>query len=152
MTHETGEVGAAAETWACEIFLDKVAGARFCALTPVWSMDNKCWAVKGRPQSTTEESCGSSPQPLCVSFFIFYFPVVADAPFSQLAYKFDWILQRETERDQQFFGVMKLLLISVFMAFFAVVQVFCEENEPREDTDYWTSSNQIQVGYTCALG
>ncbi|KAG7225385.1 hypothetical protein INR49_027374, partial [Caranx melampygus] len=42
---------------------------------------------------------------------------------------------------------MKLLLLSVFMAFFAAVQVFCEENEPREDADYWTSSNQIQDGW-----
>uniref|UniRef100_A0A3B4YGW4 Tachykinin precursor 1 n=1 Tax=Seriola lalandi dorsalis TaxID=1841481 RepID=A0A3B4YGW4_SERLL len=43
---------------------------------------------------------------------------------------------------------MKLLLLPVLMAFFAVVQVFCEENEPREEADYWTSSNQIQVVYT----
>lgn len=40
---------------------------------------------------------------------------------------------------------MKLLLLPVLMAFFAIAQVFCEENDPKEDADYWTSSNQIQV-------
>lgn len=40
---------------------------------------------------------------------------------------------------------MKLLVLPVFLAFFAVSQVFCEETEPREEADYWTSSNQIQV-------
>uniref|UniRef100_A0A672ZQ84 Tachykinin precursor 1 n=1 Tax=Sphaeramia orbicularis TaxID=375764 RepID=A0A672ZQ84_9TELE len=39
---------------------------------------------------------------------------------------------------------MKLLLLPVLMAFFAITQVFCEENNPREEADYWTSSNQIQ--------
>ncbi|XP_069031944.1 protachykinin-1 isoform X2 [Embiotoca jacksoni] len=42
---------------------------------------------------------------------------------------------------------MKFLLLPVLMAFFAVAQVFCEENEPKEETDYWTSSNQIQDGW-----
>lgn len=40
---------------------------------------------------------------------------------------------------------MKLLLLPVLMAFFAVAQVFCEEIDPKEESDYWTSSNQIQV-------
>ncbi|KAM7383761.1 hypothetical protein PAMA_011220 [Pampus argenteus] len=39
---------------------------------------------------------------------------------------------------------MKLLLLPVLMALFAVAQVFCEENDPKEEADYWTSSNQIQ--------
>lgn len=43
------------------------------------------------------------------------------------------------------FGIMKLLLLPVLMAFFAVAQVFCEEIDPKEESDYWTSSNQIQV-------
>ncbi|XP_028255127.1 protachykinin-1 [Parambassis ranga] len=43
---------------------------------------------------------------------------------------------------------MKFLLLPVLMAFFfAVAQVFGEENEPKEDTDYWASSNQIQDGW-----
>lgn len=37
---------------------------------------------------------------------------------------------------------MKFLLFPVLMAFVAVVQVFCEE--PKEEADYWTSSNHIQ--------
>lgn len=41
---------------------------------------------------------------------------------------------------------MKLLLLPVLMAFVAVAQVFCE-NDPKEDVDYWTNSNQIQVLY-----
>lgn len=40
---------------------------------------------------------------------------------------------------------MKLLLLPVLMAFFAVAQVYCEEIDPKEEVDYWTSSNQIQV-------
>lgn len=40
---------------------------------------------------------------------------------------------------------MKFLLLPVLMALLAVAQVFCEGNEPREDADYWTSANQIQV-------
>ncbi|XP_070841523.1 protachykinin-1 isoform X1 [Chaetodon trifascialis] len=42
---------------------------------------------------------------------------------------------------------MKLLLLPVLMAFFAVTQVFCEENDPKEEADYWTSTNQIQDGW-----
>nr|XP_046273998.1 protachykinin-1 isoform X2 [Scatophagus argus] len=42
---------------------------------------------------------------------------------------------------------MKLLLLPVLMAFFAVAQVFCEENDPKEEVDYWTSTNQIQDGW-----
>eukprot|EP00064_Thunnus_orientalis_P006888 superscaffoldBa00000738_g6907 len=41
---------------------------------------------------------------------------------------------------------MKLLLLPVLMALFAVAQVFCE-NDPKEEVDYWTSSNQIQDGW-----
>lgn len=40
---------------------------------------------------------------------------------------------------------MKFLLLPVLVVFFAAAQVFCEENDPKEETDYWTSSNQIQV-------
>ncbi|XP_020494288.1 protachykinin-1 [Labrus bergylta] len=40
---------------------------------------------------------------------------------------------------------MKLLLFPVLMAFVAVAQVFCED--PKEEADYWTSSNQIQDGW-----
>ncbi|KAK2829968.1 hypothetical protein Q5P01_017899 [Channa striata] len=42
---------------------------------------------------------------------------------------------------------MKLLLLPVLVAFFAVVQVRCEENEPKGEVDYWTNSNQIQDGW-----
>lgn len=42
---------------------------------------------------------------------------------------------------------MKLLLLPVLMALFTVAQVSCEENDPKEEADYWTSSNQIQVDY-----
>lgn len=45
-------------------------------------------------------------------------------------------------------GTMKLLLLPVVMAVFAVAQVFCEDNAPKEEADYWTSSNQMQVGGT----
>lgn len=41
---------------------------------------------------------------------------------------------------------MKFLLVAVLMALFAAAQVSCEENDPKEDTDYWTSTNQIQNG------
>lgn len=40
---------------------------------------------------------------------------------------------------------MKLLLLPILMTFVAVAQVFCEEIDPKEEVDYWTSSNQIQV-------
>lgn len=43
---------------------------------------------------------------------------------------------------------MKFLLLPVLVAFLAVAQVYCEENEPKEETDYWTSSNEIQVMYS----
>lgn len=43
---------------------------------------------------------------------------------------------------------MKLLLLSVLMAFLAIAQVFCEEIDPKEETDYWTSTSQIQVTAT----
>ncbi|KAG8005004.1 Protachykinin, partial [Nibea albiflora] len=42
---------------------------------------------------------------------------------------------------------MKLLLLPVLMALFTVAQVSCEENDPKEEADYWTSSNQIQDGW-----
>lgn len=40
---------------------------------------------------------------------------------------------------------MKLLFLPLLMALIAVAQVFCEDGEPKEGADYWTSSNQIQV-------
>lgn len=39
---------------------------------------------------------------------------------------------------------MKFLLPSVVI-FFVLCQVFGEESGPKEDLDYWTGSNQIQV-------
>uniref|UniRef100_A0A3P9PBY5 Tachykinin precursor 1 n=1 Tax=Poecilia reticulata TaxID=8081 RepID=A0A3P9PBY5_POERE len=39
---------------------------------------------------------------------------------------------------------MKLLFLPLLMALIAVAQVFCEDGEPKEGADYWTSSNQIQ--------
>uniref|UniRef100_A0A3B3VW52 Tachykinin precursor 1 n=2 Tax=Poecilia TaxID=8080 RepID=A0A3B3VW52_9TELE len=39
---------------------------------------------------------------------------------------------------------MKLLFLPLLMALIAVAQVFCEDAEPKEGADYWTSSNQIQ--------
>uniref|UniRef100_A0A8C9X0X5 Tachykinin precursor 1 n=1 Tax=Sander lucioperca TaxID=283035 RepID=A0A8C9X0X5_SANLU len=43
--------------------------------------------------------------------------------------------------------MMKLLLLPVLMALLVVAQVFGEENDIKEDADYWTSSNQIQDGW-----
>ncbi|XP_075962085.1 protachykinin-1 [Anarhichas minor] len=43
--------------------------------------------------------------------------------------------------------MMKLVILPVLMAFFAVAQVFCEENDPKQDADYWTNSNDIQDGW-----
>lgn len=40
---------------------------------------------------------------------------------------------------------MKFLLVAVLVTLFAAAHVSCEENDPKEDTDYWTSTNQIQV-------
>uniref|UniRef100_A0A3P8S821 Tachykinin precursor 1 n=1 Tax=Amphiprion percula TaxID=161767 RepID=A0A3P8S821_AMPPE len=42
---------------------------------------------------------------------------------------------------------MKFQLLPVLMAFFAVAQVFCDDNEPKGDADYWASNNQIQDGW-----
>uniref|UniRef100_A0A3B3ZIZ2 Tachykinin domain-containing protein n=1 Tax=Periophthalmus magnuspinnatus TaxID=409849 RepID=A0A3B3ZIZ2_9GOBI len=42
---------------------------------------------------------------------------------------------------------MKLLLLPLLMAVFATCQVYGEESNPREDVDFWTSSNQIQDGW-----
>lgn len=39
---------------------------------------------------------------------------------------------------------MKLLLLPLLMAVFATFEVFGEESNPREDVDYWASTNQIQ--------
>lgn len=43
---------------------------------------------------------------------------------------------------------MKFLLLPVLVTFFAVAQVYCEDNDPKEEVDYWTNSNQIQVVYS----
>ena len=43
---------------------------------------------------------------------------------------------------------MKLLLLPVLMFFFAVAQVFCEENDQKGEADNWTGSYQIQVIYS----
>lgn len=40
---------------------------------------------------------------------------------------------------------MKLLLLQVLMAVVAVAQIFGEEIDTKEETDYWTSSNQMRV-------
>ncbi|XP_005750719.1 protachykinin-1 isoform X1 [Pundamilia nyererei] len=42
---------------------------------------------------------------------------------------------------------MKSLLVAVLMVLIAAAQVSGEENDPKEDTDYWTSTNQIQNGW-----
>ncbi|XP_034457145.1 protachykinin-1 [Hippoglossus hippoglossus] len=41
---------------------------------------------------------------------------------------------------------MKLLLLPVLMLLFSIAQVFCEDNDPKAEADYW-SSNQIQDGW-----
>lgn len=49
---------------------------------------------------------------------------------------------------------MKSLLVAVLMVLITAAQVSGEENDPKEDTDYWTSTNQIQVfiqTYTLSL-
>lgn len=40
---------------------------------------------------------------------------------------------------------MKLLLLQVLIAVVAVAQIFGEEIDTKEETDYWTSSNQMRV-------
>ncbi|XP_034017089.1 protachykinin-1 [Thalassophryne amazonica] len=42
---------------------------------------------------------------------------------------------------------MKLLLLPLLMSFFALAQVFCEQNDPKEEGEYWTSSSHIQDGW-----
>ncbi|XP_068189430.1 protachykinin-1 [Antennarius striatus] len=42
---------------------------------------------------------------------------------------------------------MKLLLLPVLMAFIAGAQVLSQEIEPKEESDYWMSTNQIQDGW-----
>lgn len=42
---------------------------------------------------------------------------------------------------------MKMLLLPLLMAVFATSQVVCEESSPREDADYWSSTNHIQDGW-----
>ncbi|XP_004561019.1 protachykinin-1 isoform X4 [Maylandia zebra] len=42
---------------------------------------------------------------------------------------------------------MKSLLVAVLMVLITAAQVSGEENDPKEDTDYWTSTNQIQNGW-----
>lgn len=39
---------------------------------------------------------------------------------------------------------MKFLLLSALVALCAVTRVWCQEIDPKEEADYW-SSNQIQV-------
>lgn len=46
---------------------------------------------------------------------------------------------------------MKFLLLSALVALCAVTRVWCEEIDPREESDYW-SSNQIQVRLVSAGG
>lgn len=46
---------------------------------------------------------------------------------------------------------MKFLLLSALVALCAVTRVWCEEIDPREESDYW-SSNQIQVRSVSAGG
>ncbi|CAI5689705.1 unnamed protein product [Oreochromis niloticus] len=43
---------------------------------------------------------------------------------------------------------MKSLLVAVLMVLIAAAQVSGEENDPKEDTDYWTSTNQIQCKHS----
>ncbi|XP_026204860.1 protachykinin-1 [Anabas testudineus] len=42
---------------------------------------------------------------------------------------------------------MKLLLFPLLVAFCAVARVCSEENDPKEEVDYWTSSQQLQDGW-----
>ncbi|KAM4539292.1 protachykinin-1 isoform 2-T2 [Odontesthes bonariensis] len=42
---------------------------------------------------------------------------------------------------------MKFLLLPLLMALLAVAQVFCEDDDPKEGSDYWPSSHQIQDGW-----
>lgn len=41
---------------------------------------------------------------------------------------------------------MKFLLLSALVALCAVTRLWCQETEPREEADYW-SSDQVQVGF-----
>ncbi|XP_017282299.1 protachykinin-1 [Kryptolebias marmoratus] len=40
---------------------------------------------------------------------------------------------------------MKFVFLSVLMTLISITQVYCDENEPKEGTEFWTSRNQIQV-------
>lgn len=40
---------------------------------------------------------------------------------------------------------MKLLLLQVLMAVVTVAQILGEEIDTKEETDYWTSNNQMRV-------
>ncbi|XP_024149980.1 protachykinin-1 isoform X2 [Oryzias melastigma] len=40
-----------------------------------------------------------------------------------------------------------LLLLSALVALLTGVRVLCQEPEPKEDADYWTSTNHIQDGW-----
>uniref|UniRef100_A0A3Q2ZAX4 Tachykinin precursor 1 n=1 Tax=Kryptolebias marmoratus TaxID=37003 RepID=A0A3Q2ZAX4_KRYMA len=39
---------------------------------------------------------------------------------------------------------MKFVFLSVLMTLISITQVYCDENEPKEGTEFWTSRNQIQ--------
>uniref|UniRef100_A0A8C7Z394 Tachykinin precursor 1 n=1 Tax=Oryzias sinensis TaxID=183150 RepID=A0A8C7Z394_9TELE len=40
-----------------------------------------------------------------------------------------------------------LLLLSALVALLTGVRVLCQDPEPKEDADYWTSTNHIQDGW-----
>ncbi|XP_054620036.1 protachykinin-1 isoform X1 [Dunckerocampus dactyliophorus] len=44
------------------------------------------------------------------------------------------------------FGIMHLRLLTLFMLFLAVAQLFCEDNL-REDDDLWTTNDHVQHGW-----
>ncbi|XP_068432226.1 protachykinin-1 [Clinocottus analis] len=42
---------------------------------------------------------------------------------------------------------MRLAVVPALVALLAVCQVICEEKDPKEEADYWTSSNDVQDGW-----
>lgn len=86
MTHESGEVVAAAEAWACEIWTKwREPGSALWRTYEVWTSAGLCKEEEHRPEESRVHN-------LSELVFVFYFSVVVDAGFHNIAaYKFDWI-------------------------------------------------------------
>lgn len=93
--------------------------------------------LQGKERVRAQYSCCSVCQ---LSFFSLFFLLSFQAD----RHKKEWVWVNLTA-SKLTLGIMKLLLLPILMTFVAVAQVFCEEIDPKEEADYWASSNQIQV-------